>query len=79
MSQQADLLDEVVDALNARQGDLPRIAREAGIRYDTLLRIKRRENDPGYSKVATLHRYLFGEKKAEPAVADASPPQSERS
>lgn len=62
MSQQADLLDQVVQELNSRQGDLPKIARETGIPYDTILRIKRRENDPGYSKVAALHRYFFGDK-----------------
>ncbi|HET8745694.1 MAG TPA: hypothetical protein VFM98_08815 [Ramlibacter sp.] len=65
---QGDLLDDVVRALNERQGDLPTVARETGIAYDTILRIRRRENDPGYSKVATLHRYFFGERNAaEPA------------
>lgn len=62
MSQQADLLDQVVEELHRRQGDLRKVADESGIPYDTILRIKRRENDPGYSKVATLHRYLFAEK-----------------
>lgn len=62
MSEQIDLLDEVVQELNRRQGDLATVARETGMHYDTVLRIKRRENDPGYSKVAALHRYLFGPK-----------------
>lgn len=60
MNQQADLLEQVVRELHMREGDLVTVARESGIPYDTVLRIKRRENDPGYSKVAALHRYLFG-------------------
>lgn len=65
MREQPDLLADVVRELNNRQGDLPTVARETGIPYDTVLRIKRQENDPGYSKVAALHRYLFdSEKKA---------------
>lgn len=65
MSNQVDLLDEVVWELNRRQGELVSIARESGIPYDTVLRIKRRENDPGYSKVAALHRYLFAEPRVK--------------
>jgi hypothetical protein len=76
MSEQTDLLDEVVRELGNRQGDLASVARESGIPYDTVLRIKRRENDPGYSKVAALHRYLFPEKyevakPAKPATSRA--------
>lgn len=63
MNAQPDLLAEVVQELNRRQGDLPRVARETGIPYDTVLRIKRQENDPGYSKVKALHDYLFGAKQ----------------
>lgn len=59
MNPQPDLLEEVVRELERREGQLRSIADEAGIAYDTVLRIKRRENDPGYSKVAALHRYLF--------------------
>ena len=65
MSNQVDLLDEVVWELNRRQGELASIAKESGIPYDTVLRIKKRENDPGYSKVAALHRYLFKGEKAK--------------
>lgn len=64
MNRQMDLLDAVVSELEARKGDLPKVARESGVPYDTVLRIKNRENDPGYSKVQTLHRYLFIETKA---------------
>lgn len=46
--------------LEHRRGDLVTVARESGIAYDTVLRIKNRENDPGYSKVLALHAYLFG-------------------
>lgn len=65
MSTQVDLLDEVVWELNRRQGELVSIAKESGIPYDTVLRIKRRENDPGYSKVAALHRFLFSGRTAK--------------
>jgi prefoldin subunit 5 len=61
MSEQIDLLEQVVQELTRRQGDLAAIAREVDMPYDTVLRIKRRENDPGYSKVQRLHRFLFGE------------------
>lgn len=64
MSEHTDLLSEVVQELERREGQLKAIADGAGLAYDTVLRIKRRENDPGYSKVATLHRYLFGDKAA---------------
>lgn len=60
MKQHPDLLAEVVQELNQRQGSIATIARETGISYDTVLRIKRQENDPGYSLVAALHRHLFG-------------------
>lgn len=59
MSAHPDLLAEVVHELERREGQLTTIAREVGMPYDTVLRIKRQENDPGYSKVAALHRYLF--------------------
>jgi transcriptional regulator with XRE-family HTH domain len=58
MESKSDLLDIVVSQLEARQGYLTRLADETGISYDTLLRIKNRENDPGYSKVQLLARHL---------------------
>lgn len=59
MEHESDLLERVVSELERRTGDLPRVARESGLPYDTVLRIKNRENDPGYSKVSALARYLF--------------------
>ena len=59
MNHAADLLERVVAELDARKGDLPKVARDSGLSYDTVLRIKNRENDPGYSKVRTLALYLF--------------------
>lgn len=56
-----DPLEAVVAELTRRKGDLPKVAKDTGIPYDTVLRIKNRENDPGYSKVQALHRYLFGQ------------------
>ena len=52
-------LDLVVAELEKRQGDLRTVAKESGIPYDTVLRIKNRENDPAFSRVATLYAYLF--------------------
>jgi lambda repressor-like predicted transcriptional regulator len=59
MPKQTDPLAEVVAELEKRVGDLPTVAKESGLSYDTVLRIKNRENDPGYSKVKALHAYLF--------------------
>lgn len=44
--------------LDARKGQLRAIAGETGIAYDTLLRIKNGEGDPGYSKVARLASHM---------------------
>jgi hypothetical protein len=55
-------LDRVVTELEIRTGSLRRVAEESGIPYDTVLRIKNRENDPTFSRVATLYGYLFGQK-----------------
>lgn len=63
MSEQIDLLEQVVQELARRQGDLAAIARDLDMPYDTVLRIKRRENDPGYSRVRKLHGYLFPAKQ----------------
>lgn len=67
MDHETDLLERVVAELDARRGDLPKVSRESGIPYDTVLRIKNRENDPGYSKVRALAQYLF------PAAAPTTP------
>lgn len=59
MTDQTDLLEAVIAELERRKGDLPAVAKASGLSYDTVLRIKNRENDPGYSKVQALHRCLF--------------------
>ncbi len=53
-----DLLDLVVAELQRRKGELPAISRAAGVAYDTVHRIKNRENDPGYSRVRRLAAVL---------------------
>ena len=58
MDEHLALLDAVVARLTDLQGELRRVADESGVSYDTVLRIKNRENDPGYSKVRILYDYL---------------------
>lgn len=60
----ADLLERVVAELNARTGSLRKVAVESGVPYDTVLRVKNRENDPMYSLVRKLADYLFGREVA---------------
>ena len=72
MSAESDLLERVILQLDHRRGDLREVARKAGLSYDTVLRIKNRENDPGYSKVKALADVLFAEPKA-PAQPEAEP------
>ena len=57
--QQINMLDKVVTELEARTGDLRKVATDTGIPYDTILRVKNRENDPAFSRVAVLYAYLF--------------------
>ena len=71
MSSEQDLLASVVERLKARQGDLRRVADMAGVAYDTVLRIKNGEGDPGYSKVRRLHDALLGTEGAPEAPAEA--------
>lgn len=49
------------------------MARATGVPYDTVLRIKNRENDPGYSKVAALAAYLL---PRETGATDPTPPDT---
>jgi transcriptional regulator with XRE-family HTH domain len=53
-----DKLTIIRDELERRKGDLRRISAETGLSYDTVLRIKNGECDPGFSKIATLADYL---------------------
>jgi transcriptional regulator with XRE-family HTH domain len=53
-----DKLRIIRDELERRKGDIRRISSETGLSYDTVLRIKNGEGDPGFSKVAKLADYL---------------------
>lgn len=53
-----NLLSFVREELERRKGDIRTIASATGIAYDTCLRIKNGEGDPGYSKVQKLADYL---------------------
>lgn len=59
-----DILTQVRTRLQANKGRLREIAAESGLSYDTVLRIKNGEGDPGFSKVQTLYRHLKGGKAA---------------
>ena len=59
-----DLLHFVRDSLTRSMGDLPKVSRDTGIPYDTVLRIKHGEGDPGYSKVQRLAEYFEQQKAA---------------
>lgn len=49
-----DLLPAVKAELEKRVGDLRQIAGDSGVAYDTVLRIKNGEGEPGYFKVRNL-------------------------
>ena len=53
-----DLLERVIGQLDSRKGQLREIARIADMSYDTVRRIRSRENDPGYRKVKQLATVL---------------------
>ncbi len=52
-----DMLNCVKANLEMGVGQLRLVAQETEIPYDTILRIKNGEGDPGYSKVKTLFDY----------------------
>lgn len=54
-----NMLEEVIRCLEERTGELRKVAEEVGIAYDTILRIKNREGDPGFTKVQTLYDSLI--------------------
>lgn len=58
MSKQT-ILDQVVAELERRVGELREVAEKCDLSYDTVLRIKNRENDPAFGKVQKLHDFLF--------------------
>lgn len=53
-----DKLRIIRDELERRKGDIRRISTESGISYDTVLRIKNGEGEPGFKKVEKLAEYL---------------------
>ena len=68
-----NMLERVIAELDARTGDLRKVATDTGIPYDTILRVKNRENDPAFSRVAALYAYLFPQTFTRPdgrVVAD---------
>lgn len=60
-----DKLKILRDELERRKGDIKRISDTTGLSYDTLLRMKNGEGDPGFSKVATLAEH-FGWRVLQP-------------
>jgi hypothetical protein len=58
-----DIRERVIAALEEHKGELRKVASESGLAYDTVLRIRNREGDPGYSKIFTLYTYFFGAKR----------------
>ena len=64
-----NILEKVVAELSSRTGELRKVATESGIAYDTILRIKNREGDPGFGKVDALYRFLFIGAPIQKAVA----------
>jgi predicted transcriptional regulator len=63
-----DILQQVRDALHKKRGALREIARDSGVSYDTVLRIRDGETDPGFSKVAALHAVLFQKKSRSRSI-----------
>lgn len=53
-----DKLTIIRDELERRKGDLRRVSKATGLSYDTVLRIKNGECDPGFSKIAILADHL---------------------
>lgn len=63
-----DLLTKVRESLRADEGRLRQVAMDTGLSYDTVLRIKNEEGDPGFSKVNTLAAYYYGGSKRRKAA-----------
>lgn len=54
-----NLLDQVRACLSSRKGAaLQALAKETGVKYDTLLRIRDSKTDPPFSKVHALAMYF---------------------
>ena len=57
-------MKEAVQAELRRRGDLVCIARDSGLSYDTVRRIRDDITDPAYGKVRKLHEFLFRKRQA---------------
>ena len=53
-----DKLSIIRNELERRKGDIRRISRATGLSYDTVLRIKNGEGEPGFNKVEKLAAHL---------------------
>lgn len=73
-----DTLTLVKTELRKRSGELRQIASNAGLSYDTVLRIKNGEGDPGYSKVRALAEFLGLASGRKHACKVAAQPQAEQ-
>lgn len=69
-----NMLEKVRTELVTRKGDLMKIARETKVSYDTILRIRDNECDPGYSKVETLYQHLFAAGRPVSSAASSDSP-----
>ncbi len=58
MTQETDLLKRVMHYLHTTSKSIGEIAEGSGVGYDTVVRIKKGEHDPGYSKVKALGDYF---------------------
>lgn len=76
MEHQSGLRLRVIEALKAHRSlrQLADEINEGGLKYDTLLRIKNEEGDPGYSKVVRLavKLGLIDEAAADPVPSEAA-------
>lgn len=61
-----DLLERVLHHLKTTEESIGDIAEGSGVGYDTILRIKKGEHDPGYKKVKALGDYFDSKKVPEP-------------
>lgn len=59
-----NLLAVVQQKLHQKVGALREVADSTGIPYDTVLRIKNGEGDPGYSKVQAIYDYFTRPKRS---------------
>lgn len=67
-----DMLISVRSSLARDVGQLRSVAEHTGIPYDTILRIKNGEGDPGYSKVQTLADYYAAKVGAGDTAKEAA-------